>query len=69
MRVALSCNYAVLQRLASWLRLSSTVGAGTMRSGDLHNCTQFDVVLEGRAKLVTYVSLCFALHNCCTHGM
>jgi hypothetical protein len=31
--------------------------AGTMRSGDLHNCTQFDVILAGRAKLVTYVRL------------
>ena len=31
--------------------------AGTMRSGDLHNCTQFDVILAGRARLVTYVSL------------
>lgn len=29
--------------------------AGTMRSGDLHNCTQFDVILAGRARLVTYV--------------
>ncbi|KAK9805617.1 hypothetical protein WJX72_008019 [[Myrmecia] bisecta] len=27
--------------------------AGTMRSGDLHNCTQFDVVLAGKAKLHT----------------
>lgn len=27
-----------------------------MRSGDLHNCTQFDVILDGRARLVTYVS-------------
>mmetsp|Transcript_2503 Transcript_2503/g.7527 ORF Transcript_2503/g.7527 Transcript_2503/m.7527 type:complete len:384 (+) Transcript_2503:430-1581(+) len=28
--------------------------AGTLRSGDLHNCTQYDVILKGRAKLHTY---------------
>ena len=30
--------------------------SGTMRSGDLHNCTQMDLILSGRAILRRLVS-------------
>jgi hypothetical protein len=33
----------------------SILPPGTMRSGDIHNCTQFDVILEGKARLLTKV--------------